>query len=121
MQHCKFFNLGGQWQVQSDKKLYSNPPAKFNTTLQLYETACNATAPSFALNISNMTFAIDPRDMFLSISLDGLCATSITQGFAFNTEAYPEGFYALGAAFLNNVVAVFDVGGGGMWFAPHQY
>lgn len=59
--------------------------------------------------------------MFLTVSYEGLCATSLTRGFDFGAEAYPDGFYVLGDAFLNNVIAVFDVGAGGMRFAAHDY
>ena len=64
---------------------------------------------------------MNPADMFLPFSSNGLCATSFTRGFEFGSDAYPEGFYILGDAFLNSVVAVFDVGAGGMWFATHDY
>jgi hypothetical protein len=59
--------------------------------------------------------------MFLPFSSNGLCATSFTQGFEFESDAYPDGFFVLGDAFLNGVVAVFDVGARGMWFAAHDY
>jgi hypothetical protein len=74
-----------------------------------------------SININDKSFAIDPRDMFLAISYNNLCATSMTRGFNVAEGAYPDGFYVLGDPFLNNVVAVFDVHEGGMWFAVHSY
>ena len=59
--------------------------------------------------------------MFLPASLNGVCATSFTRGFEFDTQAYPDGFYVIGAAFLVNVIAVFDVGAGQLRFARHDY
>jgi hypothetical protein len=73
------------------------------------------------VDIGNKSFAMDPKDMFLSFSVNGLCASSVTRGFDFGADAYPDGFYVLGDAFLNGVLAVFDVGAGGMWFASHDY
>ena len=63
---------------------------------------------------------MDPKDMFFPLG-ENICATSFTRGFDFGAVAYPKGFYVLGDVFLNNVVAVFDVGGGGMWFTKHSY
>ena len=65
-----------------------------------------------------------PADMLPSyLRIGNQCATSFTRGFgaAFTGDAFPEGFYAIGAVFLQNVVAVFDIGKGGMWFAEHKY
>lgn len=64
---------------------------------------------------------LHPKDMFLPFSYNGLCATSVTRGFEIDAEAYPKGFYVLGDAFLNGVVAIFDIGSNGMWFAVHDY
>lgn len=99
----------------------SDPPAVYSKTLDLYVVACNATTPTFSFDIAGRTFTIPRQDMFLPASQQGQCATSVTKGFSFGSEAYPDGFYVLGAAFLNSVVAVFDVGKGGMWFSPHKY
>ena len=99
---------------------HSNPPAIYNETFSLYAVPCNATPPTFSLDIGGKSFTMHPNDMFLPFSLGETCATSFTNGFEFG-PAYEEGFYAIGAAFLHNVVAVFDVEGGGMHFAVHKY
>ena len=59
--------------------------------------------------------------MFLPGGVGGICATAITRGFAVPETAYPDGFYAIGAAFLHSVIAVFDIGCEGMRFAKHDY
>lgn len=87
-------------------------------------TACNATVPAFSIDIGNQTFTMAPADMLPPyLEVQGQCVTGVTRGFAgtFSKEAYPEGFYALGSVFLHNVIAVFDVGKDGMWFAEHNY
>lgn len=101
----------------------SDPPAKYDPKLQLYITACNATAPIVAFNIGGTSFQMDKRDMLLSGARIGdTCATTFTRGFAgsgFDEDIFPVGFYVLGDAFLYNVVAIFDKGKEQMHFAPH--
>ncbi|RFU32941.1 hypothetical protein B7463_g3397, partial [Scytalidium lignicola] len=87
-----------------------NPPAVYDASLDLYITACNATTPSFSFTIGDKSFPMNPKDMFLAVSYNNLCATSFTSGLPVGGGAYPEGFYILGDAFLNSLVAVFDVG-----------
>ena len=99
----------------------SDPPATYNATYTVYFTSCNATVPSFSFKIGQQSFAMSREDMLLPSGVDGICATSFTRGFDVPASVFPDGLYVLGHAFLHNVVAVFDVGGGGMHFAKHDY
>ncbi|OAA44313.1 Peptidase A1 [Metarhizium rileyi] len=76
-----------------------------------YFAPCDAVPPSFAIVISGTKFWINPADMIYRDLVDpitGYCAIAITSGGS--------GPYILGDVFLQNVVAVFDVGGAQMRF-----
>jgi hypothetical protein len=76
-----------------------------------YFAPCDAVPPSFAIVISGVEFWINPADMIYRDLIDpmtGYCAIAIASGGS--------GPYILGDVFLQNVVAVFDVGGAQMRF-----
>ncbi|KAH6877285.1 aspartic peptidase domain-containing protein [Thelonectria olida] len=76
-----------------------------------YFVPCDAIPPPFAIVISGVEFWINPADLIhqdLIDPLTGYCACGITSGGA--------GPYILGHVFLQNVLAVFDVGGAEMRF-----
>ncbi|OAQ90787.1 aspartic-type endopeptidase [Purpureocillium lilacinum] len=76
-----------------------------------YFAPCNAIPPQFAIIISGVEFWINPADLMyqdLKDPLTGYCAVAIASGGA--------GPYILGDVFLQNVVAVFDVGAAKMRF-----
>lgn len=80
-----------------------DPPAKYIWMYGGYFTDCNADAPEFAVGIGGSIFRVNPRDMIyrdMRDPMSGLCMTSIASGGI--------GPYVLGAAFMQNVVAVFD-------------
>lgn len=80
-----------------------------------YFAPCDAIAPRFAIVIGGVQLWINPADMIyqgLTDSLTGYCAIAIASG--------GEGPYVLGDAFLQNVVAVFDVGAAEMRFYPRE-
>ncbi|KAI0132846.1 aspartic peptidase domain-containing protein [Xylariales sp. AK1849] len=66
---------------------------------------CNATAPAFGAVIAGQTFWTNPSDMFAPNAAlpAGMCQSAIQPGGA-------PGHYILGESFLENVLAVFDVG-----------
>ena len=81
-----------------------------------YFTSCTAEAPSFAVILQGVTFYINPVDMIyrdLVDPLTGLCMTAIASG--------GNGPYILGDVFLQNVLAIFDVGHGQMRFIGRQF
>ena len=84
-------------------------------------TACNATIPTFGIGIGGQTFEIAPTDLFPIAREGDICATAVTRGFDVPESEYPDGLFVLGANFLRNVVAVFDVGKQEMRFAKHTY
>jgi len=93
-----------------------NPPSKYIAEKGSFYVECKAIPPQFGVAIGNQTFWIDPDDMILLSEIDdetGLCLTSVQSG--------GEGPYILGLAFLQNVIAVFDVGAVEMRFAAHEY
>lgn len=81
----------------------------------MYFAPCDALAPQFAVIISGVKFWVDPADMInqqLVDPLTGYCAIAVASGGS--------GPYILGDVFLQNVVAVFDVGGAQMRFYSHE-
>lgn len=81
-----------------------------------YFTACDAQAPPFAVILDGLSFYINPVDLIYQGMVDpvtGLCMTAIASGGA--------GPYILGDVFLQNVLAVFDVGNGQMRFISRQF
>ncbi|KIW06220.1 uncharacterized protein PV09_02696 [Verruconis gallopava] len=81
----------------------------------IYTVSCNAKPPVFGVKIGGQTFVINPVDMILQDQTSGQCVSAIQDGGA------APGPFILGDAFLNNVVAVFDVGAAQMRFAKHIY
>ena len=82
----------------------------YNPDYGNYSVPCNAVAPWFAIEIGGVVFPIDRRDMVIDDQSGlGHCMAGTT-----NAGKYAP--YALGDVFMNNVVAVFDVGSGQMRF-----
>jgi hypothetical protein len=80
-----------------------------------YFVDCKAIPPPFAVIISGVHFWINPADLIyqeLTDPSNGKCALSISTGGS--------GPYILGDVFLQNVVAVFDVGGAEMRFYSRE-
>lgn len=77
-----------------------------------YTVACNAKVPALSIKIGGTSFAINGTDLILQ-DPSGTCVSGIQDGGS--------GPYILGDVFLNNVVAVFDVGAAQMRFAQHTY
>jgi len=75
--------------------------------------ACNATPPSFAVEVGGMTFPIDSRDMIWR-DASGSCFSSVVPA---PPPVDGVSLLFLGDAFLKNVVAVFDMGKNEMRFA----
>jgi aspergillopepsin I len=88
---------------------------KATQTDGVWVVACNARAPQFGVRIGGQNFMINPVDMIFKDETTGLCVSAIQDGGA------APGPFVLGDQFLNNVVAVFDVGAAQMRFAPHSY
>ena len=90
-----------------------DPPAQYNVGLDAYQVDCNATAPTFGVQIGGETFFIDSRDMIVQLSptvcISGVAATG------------SGGNSILGHVFLKNVLAVFDVGASEMRFAAREF
>ncbi|PHH84804.1 hypothetical protein CDD83_1347 [Cordyceps sp. RAO-2017] len=87
------------------------PRAVFLYQWGSYFAPCDAVPPRFAVVISGVEFWINPADLIfhdLKDPLTGYCAVAIASGGS--------GPYILGDVFLQNVVAVFDVGAAQMRF-----
>ncbi|GKU04784.1 acid proteinase [Fusarium langsethiae] len=88
-----------------------DPPATYMVQWGAYFVDCKAIPPRFAVIISGVYFWINPADMIyqeLTDPSNEKCALAISTGGS--------GPYVLGDVFLQNVVAVFDVGGAEMRF-----
>lgn len=91
---------------------FSETPVSPPETQGAYLVSCNATAPEFGIEISDQTFYMSPEDLILQDSrLDNMCLLGV-QPTADNTPSI------IGATWLHNVLAVFDVGASQMRFAP---
>jgi aspergillopepsin I len=90
-----------------------SPKAVLNNGV--YTVNCNAKPPAFGVKIGGRTFVINPVDMIFADESSGTCISAIQDGGA------APGPFILGDAFLNNVVAVFDVGAAQLRFAVHNY
>lgn len=76
-----------------------------------YFTDCDAIPPSLAVVIEGVEFRINAADLIYRDMIDpmtGYCAIGIASGGS--------GPYILGDVFLQNVLAVFDIGGAEMRF-----
>lgn len=123
----------GQGQYITDTGTYSNilprsqadrintifePPATFNSSTGNYVVLCNATAPPLDVEFGGKVFYHNPKDMIIPSpeeSERSLCLSAIQTSTA--TIFLP----ILGATFLKNVLAVFDVGGTEMTFISRMY
>ncbi|KAL2255146.1 hypothetical protein VTK26DRAFT_4009 [Humicola hyalothermophila] len=89
-----------------------DPPARYIPGTGLYFAPCNATVPTFGVQIGDKTFYMPPEDLLRQAARDPsgeFCRVGVT-----DTSGPP---YILGVTFLSNVVAVFDVGAEEMRFA----
>ena len=79
-------------------------------------TACDAAAPRLGVRVGGASLPINPRDLLFRDFVDplsGLCMTGVASGGA--------GPFILGAVFLQNVLAVFDVGNAEMRFLSRPF
>jgi hypothetical protein len=79
-------------------------------------TSCNARPPMVAVVMKGIRFYINPVDLIFRDLVDpltGLCMTGIASGGT--------GPYILGDVFLQNSMAVFDIGHSQMRFIGRQF
>jgi hypothetical protein len=79
-------------------------------------TSCDALVPFFYVILNGIQYLINPVDMIYRTMVDpltGLCMTAIASGGT--------GPYILGDVFLQNVLAMFDVGDAKMRFISRPY
>ncbi|KAK0710272.1 aspartic peptidase domain-containing protein [Lasiosphaeria miniovina] len=92
-----------------------SPPAEYLHTTGLFYALCNATVPEFGVQIGGQTFFVAAQDLLRQTARDpsgDYCRVGVTDD--------DSGPWVLGVTFLNNVVAVFDVGNREMRFAARQ-
>ncbi|KAI0142609.1 acid protease [Hypoxylon sp. NC0597] len=92
-----------------------SPPATYLWYYDSYFTTCDATPPTFGVQIGATTFWVNPKDLLNKEEKDprtGLCQTGISNGGT--------GPYILGAAFLTNVVVSMNIGSGNVEFWSHE-
>jgi hypothetical protein len=102
--------------AQAVNNLFS-PAAQLLSNQGGYFVNCKATTPSIGVKIGGTTFQINEADLIYQNVVDsatGLCMSGIQDGGS-------SGPYILGDVFLQNVVAVFDIGAAQMRFAAHNY
>ena len=88
-----------------------SPQAVYLFQHSQYFAPCDSIPPRFAVVIGGVDFWINPADMICQKLIDpltGYCAVSVTTG--------GDGPFVLGDVFLQNAVAVFDVGAAEMRF-----
>lgn len=90
-----------------------NPAGFYYYDLGINIVQCDATAPTFGVEIGGTSFYINAADLIQDCGLnEGYCCTGLQDG--------GQGRYILGDTFLKNVYAVFDIGAAQMSFAAHE-
>lgn len=92
------------------------PAAVYLWMYGAYFTACDARAPILAVILKGVRFYFNPVDLMYQDMVDpitGLCMTGIASGGT--------GPYILGDVFLQNALAIFDVGRSSMRFFSRQF
>ena len=92
-----------------------NPPVKFNSATEVYEVACDASAPSFGIKVGGQIFYLQTDDLIVRLP-DGSCMSSLLPTVGSGNIQ----LNFLGDPFLHNVVAVFDFGKDEMRFAKRE-
>ncbi|KAL7911682.1 aspartic peptidase domain-containing protein [Trichoderma velutinum] len=91
---------------------FREPPVSPPGALGNFLVPCNATAPEFGIEIADQTFYMSPEDLILQdIKVNDTCLLGV-QPTANNRPSI------IGATWLHNVLAVYDVGASQMRFAP---
>ncbi|KAI0533931.1 aspartic peptidase domain-containing protein [Xylaria digitata] len=89
------------------------PPAVYDAATESYAVSCRAVAPSFGITIAGTTVSQSSNDMIFQLPSGSRMSTikrsAASEGIALNF---------LGGSWLQNVVAVFDIGKDEMRFAP---
>ncbi|KAH8900250.1 acid protease [Thozetella sp. PMI_491] len=93
-----------------------DPPATLVPSQGLYYAPCNATVPTFGIQIGSRIFYMSPDDLLRQAARDPETNTLCRIGV---TDRYSAPF-VLGVSFLSNVVAVFDIGNTEMRFAARN-
>ncbi|OAP57123.1 hypothetical protein AYL99_07860 [Fonsecaea erecta] len=89
-----------------------DPPATVEGGLYLVD--CNATAPYVGVQIGDKVFELNPEDLIQNQHIPGgICVSGI--------QTASTSLHILGDTFLNNVLAVFDVGATEMAFSPRPF
>lgn len=89
-----------------------DPPAEYDETYDIYSVDCNATAPVFGIAIEQKVFYMNIQDLVLEIE-EGQCILGVQPAL--------DGLSVLGATWLKNVMAVFDIGAEQMRFAAREF
>ena len=81
------------------------PPAVLNASIGQYTLPCNATAPQLGVSIGGQVFYHNPQDLIIPApGANGQCFSGVQRTLAVTKLPI------LGAPFLKNVLAVFDLG-----------
>ena len=92
------------------------PAAVYLWMYGAYFTSCNAIPPRISVKLGGINFFFNPVDLLYRNMVDpltGMCMTAIASGGS--------GPFILGDAFMQNVVAVFDVGEAKIRFIPREF
>ncbi|KAK3386740.1 aspartic peptidase domain-containing protein [Podospora didyma] len=92
------------------------PAAVYLWMYGAFFTSCNATPPRISVKLGGINFYFNPVDLIYRNMVDpltGMCMTAIASGGS--------GPFILGDAFMQNAVAVFDVGEAKMRFVPREF
>ncbi|KAF2165411.1 hypothetical protein M409DRAFT_24261 [Zasmidium cellare ATCC 36951] len=93
-----------------------DPPGEYDNQTGQFETSCTAAQPKVEATIGGVRFPFT-QSMLVPKNFSDL-SQGCTSMYA---PQQPGGVIILGSSFLNNVVAVFDVGKEEMRFARHDY
>ncbi|KAH8808912.1 aspartic peptidase domain-containing protein [Xylogone sp. PMI_703] len=103
--------------VQALYEQFEVEPAVISASGGLYVVPCDTPAAVFGVTVGDQTFYMSPEDLIINdpdftTGLGGNCPLGV------QPSPSEDGPFILGATWLNNVLAVFDIGAAEMRFAP---
>ncbi|KAF3936915.1 Rhizopuspepsin [Dactylella cylindrospora] len=99
-----------------------DPPARWpGLTGQLFRVPCNATAPELGVIINGIVLTINPKDMIKPIYYGNMDEVPNICSCGFIVTPYGSNSVILGAPFLRNVLATYDLGKLEMTFMKRFY
>lgn len=98
--------------IAADIAAAFSPPAEYDESVSSYYVDCEARVPIFGVSIARKIFYVNSADLIVALG-ENTCVMGIQPSLG--------GLNILGAAFMKNVISVFDIGAEEMRFAARQF